>query len=146
MSPRTSDSPIAEREWPTELLNHILSYVRLAIRPGLKRRTWASVHAQVRMTEGVRVECLDYALSKSQRARAEEEEEEGSEDSDDSDESAYFAARGISRATDREILWCVQCGEELTKPEDPDYWDPHQPELSAKHCVPCDLYGPSYEY
>ena len=104
------------------------------------------------MTEGVRVECLDYALSKSQRARAkeeeEEEEEEGSEDSnesDESDESAYFAARGISRATDREILWCAQCGEELTKPEDPDYWDPHQPELSAKHCVPCDLYGPFYE-
>jgi len=92
------------------------------------------------------VECMAYALRRRQKARAEEEEEgEDGYDSDDSD-AMYFEARGISPATAREILWCATCGEGLTDPPDDDYWNVHEPEVCAKYCLPCESFGPAYEY
>jgi len=69
----------------------------------------------------------------------------GAYDSDDSD-AMYFEARGISHATAREILWCATCGEGLTDPPDDDYWNVHEPEVCAKYCLPCESFGPAYEY
>ena len=53
-----------DRNWPKDILEMIRDMIHLSLRPGLKRRLWADVHAVIRMGKGHRVLWVDYEANK----------------------------------------------------------------------------------
>ena len=120
--PPMSESSKPPMQWPPDVTKHIWDWTRILLRPGLKKRTWANIHTEMR-AKWVEVFfgpiCSGVACSYNERGRIEEGGfEYGHECSTYDTVIAAVAVVGIPNAWDINGLF-LDCG--VGEPDDKEW-------------------------